>query len=480
MAKRISIVGAGVGGLATAARLAKAGHEVSVYEKLSECGGRAHMIEDQGFKFDTGPSFVLMPDFFQEVFSSCGENIEDHLDLKTLDQSYKIFYSDGRVLTVHKDSEKTKEELEKLEPGSAIGFDKFINETGKIYDAVKPLLYQCFTPKSLFNPKYFSLAFKLNLSKTYWQLARKFFKSDELCYAFTFEAMFIGVSPFNCPGFYSVITYVDHVQKISYPIGGMYEIPKALAKMAEGFGAKIHYNSEIKKVIPGKDNVVLTLGNDEVASDQAVINADYAYTQRKLLSRKLPKFKYSCSVYLLYLGLKQKVQGLEHHNLIFAKDLNKNLRDVFDKKIVSEDFSFYIHVPTVTDPSLAPEGKDIMYILVPTANLDNFQDDFKDKEEGLRRTLFNRINKLLGIDLEELIEVEHRFYPEDFIKRYNIEYGATFGLAHSYMQSAFFRPANFDSQFKNLFYVGASTQPGGGLPPVLASSKIISDLINRK
>jgi phytoene desaturase len=476
--KKIAVIGAGVGGLSSAARLAHDGYDVEVFEKLPRSGGRNHILEDNGFKFDMGPSFVLMPDFFREVFSYCGENLNDYLDLRVLDTNYKIFYPDGESFTVYKDSERTKEEMERLEQGSALAYDKFIKETARLYSVVKPLLYKCFTPAALLNPAYWPLATKIHAFKSYWQLARKFFKTDKLCYAFTFEAMFMGVSPYQAPAFYSIITYTDHVEKIAHPMGGMYQIPLALEKMGKKFGAKFNYNSEVGQV-SANGKVNLRVNGEERSFDKAVFNADYSYTQEELLGRSLPEYKYSCSVYLLYLGLKKKVPGAEHHNLFFAPDLNKNLREIFDDGETSSDVSFYLHVPTVTDTSLAPAGKDIFYLLIPVANLNKAKENILAKEALIRETVFKRINKALGIDLEDLIEVEHKFYPEDFTKRYNIKFGATFGLAHNLMQSAFFRPANFDRKLKNVYFVGASTQPGGGLPVVIASSRIVADLIKK-
>jgi phytoene desaturase len=182
-------------------------------------------------------------------------------------------------------------------------------------------------------------------------------------------------------------------------------------------------------------------------------------------------------VYLMYLGLRRKVNGLAHHNLFFSQDVRRCLREIFDDKVVPDDPSFYVHVPTVTDDSLAPPGKDLLYILVPVPNLQNSGEGIANHEERLRETVFKRIGETLGAEVRELTEVEHKFYPQDFISRYNIKYGATFGLAHTLRQSAFFRPPNQDQQTRGLYFVGASTQPGGGLPPVLASSRIVADLI---
>jgi len=480
MNKKVAIVGAGVGGLATAARLAYLGYDVEVFEKLSRCGGRNNMIEDQGFMFDTGPSFVLMPDFFEEVFSFCGEKLTDYLDFMPLDEHYKIFYPDGTAFTVYRDSEKTKQELEKIEPGSSRAFDAFIAETARIYDIVRPLMNNCYTKKALINPRYWLLINKLKALESYWTFAKRFFKSEKLCYAFTFESMFIGVSPFVAPAFYSVITYADHVQKIFHPRGGMYQIPLALEKLCKKFGATLHYDSAVQKIGRNSNGLQLSAGAQDRHYDSIVVNADYPYAQRTLLSRSIPQYSYSCSVYLMYLGLKTKVAGLSHHNLLFAQDLKKNVQQIFTDKIIPDDPSLYIHVPTVTDPSLAPADRDLVYILVPVPNLDNAREDFYQHEQRLRKIVFEKIHRMTGISLEDLIEVEHRFYPQDFTTRYNLLHGATFGLAHNLMQSAFFRPPNIDAGIKGLYYVGGSTQPGGGLPVVLSSSRIVADLIAQR
>ncbi|MFH1691199.1 MAG: phytoene desaturase family protein [Candidatus Omnitrophota bacterium] len=476
MSKKIAIVGAGVGGLATAARLAKRGFEVNVYEKLPECGGRNHMLEDKGFKFDMGPSFVLMPDFFREVFSYCGQRIQDYLDLKMLDVHYKIFYPDNESLTVFADQEKTREQLKRMEVGGHFAYDRLIAETEKIYNAVKPLLYECFSPKDLLNPAYWMMPFKMKVFETYWKLVRRFFKSDKLCYALTFEAMFMGVSPFQTPAFYSIITYSDHVQKVFHPMGGMYQIPRALEQLGGRLGVKYHYNSEINHIEKKGNVFYLASGAQVFEADRVVINADYAYAQEELLKRQIPKYQYSCSTYLLYLGLRKKIKGLYHHNLFFSSDLPKNLKQIFETGEFSQDPSFYVHVPTVTDSSLAPEGKDLVYVLVPVPNLQT-QMDIKKHEEELRAYIFRKMRHACLEDIESLIEVEHKFYPQDFISRYHIKFGATFGLSHNLMQSAFFRPLNYDQKMPGLYYVGASTQPGGGLPPVLAGSRIVADLI---
>ncbi len=422
-----------------AARLSCRGYKTEIFEKLSQCGGRNNILVDSGFKFDMGPSFVLMPDFFEEAFSYCGQDIKKYLDLKALDTSYKIFYPDNDTLSVYRQMGKTKDELEKIEKNSSKGYDKYIKEVTLIYNAIKPLLYRSFTQKSAFNPAYLPLLAKIRLGMSYWDLARKFFKSEKLCYAFTFESMFIGVSPFIAPAFYSVISYADHVQKIFHPMGGMYSIPLALEKMAAKFRTEFHYNNEVKKITRFKDKFVVRTDKIEDEFDNVVINADYPYAQTELFCRRIRRYKYSCSVYLLYLGLKRKVAGACHHNLFFAGDLRKNLKRIFSENEISPDSSFYVHVPTATDQSLAPEGKEIFYILVPVPNLEANKTDNGEYERKLKEVVFSRIDQAFGIRLKNLIEVEHAFYPDDFIKRYNIKYGATFGLAHNLWQSAFWR-----------------------------------------
>ncbi|MCM8823593.1 MAG: phytoene desaturase family protein [Candidatus Omnitrophica bacterium] len=477
MPEKIAIIGAGVGGLSTAIRLAYNGYNVEVLEKLSQCGGRNNLLEDKGFKFDMGPSFVLMPDFFYEIFNYCHKNINDYLDLEIIDPSYIIFYPDGRKLTVYKDTDKTKDELERFEKNADIKFEAFIKETARLYNTIKPLLYNCFSTKDILNPTYWPLLGKIRVLDSYWKLAKKFFKSEELLYALTFEAMFMGVSPFDAPALYSIISYADHIQKIFHPMGGMYTIPKALENIAKELKVKFIFNTEVKNITKRNNEIILEANNWQEKFDRLIINADYAYSQETLLRRNLPNYKYSCSVYLLYLGLKEKIEGLAHHNLFFSSNLRENLNDIFNKKETPHDPSFYVHVPTFTDSSLAPKNKEILYILIPVANLEKNPTNFSEREYYLRKIVFEKINRIIGKNLENLIEVEHRFYPHDFIQRYNIKYGATFGLSHNLTQSAFFRPTNFDRKIKNIYYVGASTQPGGGLPPVIASSKIVTDLI---
>ena len=478
MSKKVAIIGAGIGGLATAARLAKQGFSVEVYEKLPRCGGRVHLIEDKGFKFDTGPSFVLMKDFFDELFTYCGEDIADFINLQVLDQSYKIFYPDGESINFYRQIERTKAELERIEPGSAKAFMGFLEETGRYYQEVHPLLYQSFSASSVFNVKLWPLGFKLNPLKTVWQLARKYFHNEKLLYAMTFQAMFIGVSPFEAPAFYSIITYADHMQKIYHPVGGMYEIAKAVERLCLKFDVKFNYDTEITRIQAQKNNVKLCFDHSVANADFAVINTDYAYAQHQLLKRtRKPPGHQSCSTFLMYLGMKGRIKGLEHHNVFFAKDLKHNLKWIFDKTDELPDISFYIYIPTTTDDTLSPKGKDIVYILVPVPNLSQIVYEKSYFQEKIRETVFNRINEIIKTDIRKMIEVEHGFFPQDFIQNYNLPYGSAFGLAHTLLQSAFFRPPNQDRRHKNLFYVGASTQPGGGLPPVIAGSRIVADML---
>jgi len=479
--KTIAVVGAGVGGLATAARLAHDGHTVRVYEKLPEAGGRAHCIVDRGFRFDTGPSFVLMPDFFDELFAYCGTEIGAYLDLRMLPVHYSIFYADGDTLTIFADSTRTELELERMEPGAGRKYRAFLKETKRIYELVKPLMTRSFSPRSMLNPSYWGLLPRLRVFESFWKLACPFFKTDKLRYAFTFESMFLGVSPFDAPAFYSVITYADHVQKIFHPQGGMYTIPQAFESLARKFGAQFRYNEPVERILPRAGRYVLKLAGGSEEADAVVCNADYPYAQRTLLNRQPRRYHYSCSVFLLYLGLKEKVSGLQHHNLFFGPRIRENLYQIFYEDAYPDEPAFYVHVPTVTDPTVAPAGKDILYILIPVPNLEHQPVEAIDEhKQQLRSYVLRRIAEKIGkqaAELEALIEVEHHFLPGDFISRYNLENGATFGLAHTLFQSAFFRPANQDATLKNMYYAGASTQPGGGLPVVIAGSRIVADLM---
>ena len=477
MRDEIAVIGSGVGGLAAAARLAKNGYRVSVYEKLDRCGGVANIIEDKGFKFDTGPSLVMMPDFLEEIFQYCGENLNDYLSLKILDQSYKIFYADGTQLNIYRDSERTKEEIEKIERGGSRGFDRFLQEAQGIDSVLRPLFYRCFSAGNMLSPKFWNIAAGLKMNKSYWQVVSKFFKSVKLRYAFTFQSLFVGASPFSAPGFYSIITYLDHRQKIFHSLGGTYQVPLAFRKMAEKFGAKLFYNQAIKNIRKQGSEFILDTERGAVKADKVVVNADYNYTQKYLLGRKLTPRKYSCSAMMIYLGLNRKIKGLGHHNFFFPADWRKNLREVFNTKQFSQDPFFYVYVPTVTDPSLSPAGKETVCILILAPNLENLRDNIEEHRERLRNAVFSRIKDISGQDLKDSLEVEHRFYPHDFRKCYNLYNGATFGFSHNLVQDIFSLPKNYDHYLKGLYYVGGSTQPGSGLPSVIAGSRIVADLL---
>lgn len=478
--KKVAVIGAGIGGLATAARLSHRGYEVDVFEKLPHCGGRANIIRRDGFSIDTGPSFVLMPDFFKEVFTDCGVDIKDYLTLQPLDLSYRIVYGDDSELPIYGDHERKKQAFERIEKGAGEGYERFMEELRQLYGVVEPLLYECFSFKKVLNPKYWSLLFKLKVLDTYWKMASKYFKDDRISYALTFQAMFIGVSPFRAPAFYSVITYADHAQKVFHPMGGMYQVPTALERLGREFDARHHYDSPVQNIVDEGGKVKIQINNETLEFDQVVINADYPYAKEKLLKRKIKKYEYSCSVYLMYVALDRKIEGLDHHCLFLCNDVKKNLDDIFLKGSVSVEPSFYTHVPTVTDPSLAPQGKDFVYILVPVPNFVKNTYNIADHEEQIRNYVFGRIKKRTAVDLRDITLFEEKFLPQDFDSRYNLKYSSTFGLAHSLFQSAFLRPTNFEEEKGNIFYTGASTQPGGGMPPVLASSKIVADLISRK
>jgi phytoene desaturase len=231
----------------------------------------------------------------------------------------------------------------------------------------------------------------LKVQESYWGIVSRFFKSQKLRFAFTFEAMFMGVSPYQAPGFYSIISYTDHAQKIRHPMGGMYAIPQALERMAREFGAGFHYDEEVRS-LKANASCVLKTGRDSYRADYAVVNADYPYAQTDLLGERIPSYKYSCSVYLLYWGVKKKVPGLAHHNLFFSGDLQKNLRQIFQGKQIPDDPSFYIHVPTLTDPSLAPPGCDIIYTLIPVPNLQGGAEAIAPHEDRLRKMVLDAMS----------------------------------------------------------------------------------------
>jgi len=482
------VIGAGIGGIATAARLAKNGYSVTVLEKNETPGGRCNQIVQDGHRFDIGPTLFLMPEVWEETFASLGEKMEDYLDLRRIDPTYKVHFEDGLQLELTSDIGKMQTQLESVEPTAFTGFLAYIAEGAKHYK----LSLEKFVGRNFYNIfQYFSLKnlpliFQLKALQKHYNNTGRFFKDERLKAAFTFQNMYLGLSPYDAPATYSLLQYTELAEGVWYPMGGMYAGIQALVKVAEKLGVKFIYSAPVKKLETNGKKVLGAILEDgrTFSADVFVGNADLPYIFKELLpdpveAKKLDEKLYTCSTIMFYWGVDKQYPQIQHHNIFLGGDYKASFDQIFEDHDLPESPSFYVHAPAHTDPAAAPEGQDTLYVLVPVGHLDAASEqDWEERIRRARQTIFDRLSKDMGIDdLQEHIKFETVYQPKVWKERFNLEKGAAFGLSHNFWQVGFLRPQNRNKKYRNLYFAGASTHPGTGLPIVLLSAKLTTERI---
>lgn len=485
---KVIIIGGGPGGVASALLLASRGIEVHLYEKHNRLGGRTGCHEIDGYRFDIGPTFLMMKSLLDRIFVEAGLDSADYLEFTRLDPMYEIRFDD-EIFRACNDTEDTKKEIERLFPGQSAGMDRFLKKEKSRFSKLLPAFQRDFSqPLHSLAPDLLPALPHLSLGSTVFDNLKKYFSDEKLALLFSFQSKYLGMSAWECPGAFAMLSYMEHEHGIYHTKGGLAEIPIGLGKAAEDCGANIHLNTPVKELIIENRKVVgveLENGERELA-DNVIINADFAHAMthlvpdgeiKKYTKAKLEQMKFSCSTFMMHLGVK-KVYDLPHHSIIFARDYRKNVDEIFKLNCSSDDISFYVRNAGVTDPTLAPEGKSSLYILVPTPNLDG-DVDWDEVQDRYRSMVFKAFSDRLGIDdLEENIEVEKIYTPKTWNQELDIFKGATFNLSHCLSQMAWKRPRNQFEEFKNCYLVGGGTHPGSGLPTIFESARISSNLIS--
>jgi len=480
------VIGAGIGGIATAGRLARNGYQVTVLEKNDQPGGRCNQIVQDGHRFDIGPTLFLMPEVWEETYASLGEKMSDHLELKRIDPTYKVHFEDGLQLQLTSDIGKMQEQLDKVDKTAFTGFLSYIAEGSQHYK----LSLEKFVGRNFYNIfEYLSLAnlpliFKLKALAKHYANTGRFFKDERLKAAFTFQNMYLGLSPYDAPATYSLLQYTELAEGVWYPIGGMYKAIESLTEIAEKLGVKFIYNAPVKqlKVKGSKVEGVVLEDEREFNSDIFVGNADLPYIYKELLPEKAPAKKldkklYTCSTIMFYWGVDKQYPQIAHHNVFLGGDYKASFDRIFKDHELPDEPSFYVHAPARTDAGAAPEGQDTLYVLVPVGHLDENQ-DWDARVAQARKYVMERLAKEMGItDLDEHIKFEIVYQPEVWKSRFNLEKGAAFGLSHNFWQVGYLRPQNRHAKYHNLYFTGASTHPGTGLPIVLLSAKLTTERI---
>ncbi|MHA6253120.1 phytoene desaturase family protein [Oceanobacillus sp. CAU 1775] len=488
MKKQITVVGAGVAGLASAIRLQNAGYDVEVYEKEAIPGGKMHLIEKDGYRFDLGPTIVMMPELYKEVFEICGRDPDDYIPMEKLDPMYKVHYKDGAPsVSISSDLTELIRTMEGISDEDAQGFLDYLQEIYKRFIVAKKHFIQrpFRNQKDFYNPFMLKQAMKLRTLDNAENFLKKYIKDKRLRQMISFQTLYIGVSPYTGPSLYSIIPMIEFLYGVWFIKGGMYTMAKSMERLFKELGGKIHYNSNVEEILIENGAATGILVNGERKySDYVICNADFPFAMKNLVKnekakgkytdKKIDKMKYSCSCFLLYLGMDRKYEEIDHvHQFVFNEDLEENLEDIFEGRKL-ESGSFYVYMGSKKDPSMAPEGKDGIYALMPVSELSTAKYEWNDETVShYRNQIINSLKEIKGFEnIEQEIVTETYITPKDFESKFNAYNGATFGLQPTLSQSNHMRPQSKAANCENLYFTGSSTHPGAGVPIVLLSARI--------
>lgn len=482
MAKRVVVIGAGFAGLAAACCLAKAGHSVTILEKNSVPGGRARQYTTDGFVFDMGPSWYWMPDVFEQFFNHFGKKTADYYQLKRLDPSYSVFFSQDDVMQVPAGMDELFALFERYEPGSSHNLKKFLDEAQYKYevgmaDFVHKPSHSILEFADL---RILKSMFRLQMFTSMSKHVRQLFKNRQLIELLEFPVLFLGATPAKTPAMYSLMNYADMALGTWYPMGGMYKIVEAMVSLAEELGVVLQLNQEVKQIATsnGLATKVITQ-NAEYAVDAVIGGADYHHLDQQVLTPDQRNYDETYwetrvmapSSLLFYVGVKKRLKNLQHHNLFFDEDFTQHAIDIYEQPRWPEKPLFYVCVPSITDPTVAPEGYENLFILIPLAP------DLEDTEalrERYYQVVMERLERLTGQEVRSEVVYKRSYAHRDFVQDYHAFKGNAYGLANTLFQTAFLKPKLRSKKIANLFFTGQLTTPGPGVPPSLISGQVVA------
>lgn len=487
MKPSVSIIGAGPGGLTAAMILAARGFDVDVFERAPAVGGRNAALHLGPYKFDIGPTFLMMKYILDEVFLEAGAKTEDELKIFHLDPMYRLQFAD-KTLHTSPDLAKTRAEIARKFPGHESALDEFMAHEARRFARMMPCLQKDYSSlKSMFSADLLRVLPHLSIGRSVFDVLNGYFKDPDLAVAFSFQAKYLGMSPWECPGFFAMLSHIEYAYGVQHVQGGLSEISEAMARVARARGARIHLNAEVKEIVlEGRRAVGVKLADGTVhRSDDVVVNADFGHAMstlfpagvlRKYSPEKLRRKHYSCSTFMMYLGL-DKPYDLPFHTIFFSRDYRGYVDELFKGKKLSRDLSFYIRNASAVDPTLAPAGHSTFYVLVPVPNTQGGP-DWQKETPGFRRLVLDSIKARTGFaDLEEHIRAEEVITPQDWEQKRGVYAGATFNLAHNIGQMLYLRPRNRFEEIDHCYLVGGGTHPGSGLPTIYESGRISANLI---
>jgi len=475
----VTVVGGGFGGLSAACYLADAGVDVRLLEKNDQLGGRASRLETEGFRFDMGPSWYLMPDVFQRFFAAFDRKPSDYYDLQRLDPHYRMFFKDGDQCDVRGDAEYMRELFESYESGAGEAFDEYLETSQTHYEtAMEKFVYEDRSRlRDWIDTDVMQEApIGLQLVGSMQNHVEKYVEHPKLQQILQYTLVFLGGSPKNTPALYNIMSHVDFNLGVYYPEGGMAAVVDALVDLGRELGVTYETGREVTEIARARDDFLVQTADEQYRPDRVVVNADYAHAEKELLPDHERQYDddywddrtYAPSAYLLYLGVEGDVEDLAHHTLVLPTDWDGHFEQIFDQPAWPDDPAYYLCVPSKTDDSVAPEGHSNLFVLVPLAP---GLDDTPAQREQYREQILADIADHTGVDLRERIVVERDFCVSDFVDRYNATEGTALGLAHTLRQTALLRPSNRSSAVDGLYFTGSFTTPGIGVPMCLISGQ---------
>ncbi len=484
--KKVIIIGAGPGGLASAILLASAGVKVKILERLPTIGGRTSSIQSHGFTFDLGPTFFLYPRVLREIFAAAGTSLEEHVELVRLDPQYRIVFGRGGELAATPDLLRMEHQIAAISPADAGGFGRFMRENREKLHRMEPCLETPFSGwRSLCQIRLLKMLPLLRPHQSIDSYLKRFFRDERIRLAFSFQSKYLGMSPFRCPSLFSILSFIEFEHGVFHPIGGCGAVTRAMANVATELGVEIALNQQVDEILfRGRRAVGIRTGNKIDSADAVVMNADFAraasrlipnHLRRRWSDRRIARKKFSCSTFMMYLGIEGQF-NLPHHNIYIAKDYARNLAEIEDKHVLSEEPSFYVQNACVTDATLAPKGLSSLYVLAPVTH-QHPNVNWEQERNRFRHRLLRQIANAGFHDVERRIRFERIVTPNDWDSSYEIHRGATFNLSHSLGQMLHLRPRNRFEDVDGIYLVGGGTHPGSGLPVIFESARISTRLL---
>jgi phytoene desaturase len=486
--RKAGVIGSGLGGLAAAIRLQSMGIETTIFEKRDLPGGRAYVFKDNGFTFDAGPTVITAPHCLEELFELSGRKLSDYVELMPVEPFYRLLWEDGFSFEYGSDLADTLSQIRAKSPSDEQGYLKFLDYSREVFqEGYTNLVHVPFLNWWSMIRVSPQLA-RLSAHRSVYSMVSKFIKDPHLRQAFSFHSLLVGGNPFNTSSIYTLIHFLERKWGVTFPKGGTGALIQAMVKLFEELGGKIMLNTEVARILENDGAVqgVLLPDGTRMDLDLVVSNADVMHTYDKLLhqrpivatqTKRLKKMKYSMSLFLIYFGTKKTYPDMAHHTVCFGPRYRELLQEIFQDGTLAEDFSLYLHAPTRSDPDLAPPGHEAFYVLAPVPNLKEGKIDWNVEGERYAEKILKYLDQRYLPGLMENLVTKRIFTPLDFERELNAHQGSAFSLEPLLTQSAFFRTNNRDPKLKGLYFVGAGTHPGAGVPGVVNSAKATAGLI---